>query len=62
MPPPTTSVPYPTSTNDDVRSWLEAHGIFARLPKIRSSDYRLIRSCPRTYYLSRRLGLVKAFQ
>jgi hypothetical protein len=62
MPPPTTSVQYPTSTNDDVRSWLEAHGIFARLPKIRSSDYRLIRSCPRTYYLSRRLGLVKAFQ
>ena len=62
MPPPTTTVPYPTSTLDDVRSWLEAHGIFARKPPIRSSDYRLIRSCPRTYYLSRKLGLVKAFQ
>ncbi len=62
MPPPTTSVQYPTSTSDDVRSWLEAHGIFARKPHIRSSDYKIIRSCPRTYYLSRRLGLTKAFQ
>ena len=62
MPPPTTPVKYPTSTTDDVRSWLEAHGIFARKPHIRSSDYRLLRSCPRTYYLSRKLGLVKAFQ
>lgn len=62
MPPPTSQVAYPTSTLDDVRSWLEAHGIFARKPHIRSSDYRLLRSCPRTYYLSRKLGLVKAFQ
>lgn len=62
MPPPTSIVPYPTNLSDDVRSWLEAHGIFARKPPIRSSDYRLLRSCPRTYYLSRRLGLVKAFQ
>jgi len=62
MPPPTTPVKYPTSTTDDVRSWLEAHGIFARKPHIRSSDYKIIRSCPRTYYLSRRLGLTKAFQ
>ena len=62
MPPPTTPVKYPTSTSDDVRSWLEAHGIFSRRPHIRSSDYRLLRSCPRTYYLSRKLGLVKAFQ
>jgi hypothetical protein len=62
MPPPTTPVKYPTSTTDDVRSWLEAHGIFSRRPHIRSSDYRLLRSCPRTYYLSRKLGLVKAFQ
>lgn len=62
MPPPTKSVEYPTSTQQDVASWLEAHGIFARRPPIRSSDYRLVRSCPRTYYLSRRLGLTKAFQ
>lgn len=62
MPPPTVSVPYPTSIHDDVLSWLEAHGVYARKPPIRSSDYRLVRSCPRTYYLSRRLGLVKAFQ
>lgn len=62
MPPPTSQASYPTSILDDVRSWLEAHGIFARRPHIRSSDYRLLRSCPRTYYLSRKLGLVKAFQ
>jgi hypothetical protein len=63
MPPPTQAVHYPTSVVDpNVRHWLEAHGIFARKPPIRSSDYRLVRSCPRTYYLSRRLGLVKAFQ
>lgn len=62
MPPPTQAVQYPTSVTQDVQSWLEAHGIFARRPPIRSSDYRLVRSCPRTYYLSRRLGLVKAFQ
>jgi hypothetical protein len=63
MPPPTQTVHYPTSICDpNVRPWLEAHGIFARKPPIRSSDYRLVRSCPRTYYLSRRLGLVKAFQ
>jgi hypothetical protein len=63
MPPETMPVHYPTSIVDpNVRHWLEAHGIFARRPHIRSSDYRLIRSCPRTYYLSRRLGLVKAMQ
>jgi hypothetical protein len=63
MPPPTQSVHYPYSIIDpNVRHWLEAHGIFARKPPIRSSDYRLVRSCPRTYYLARRLGLVKAFQ
>lgn len=62
MPPPTSSVRYPTSTSDDVRSWLEAHGVFARRAPIRSSDYRILRSCPRTYYLARRLGLTKAFQ
>jgi len=63
MPPETTTVPYPTSTSDPaIVPWLESHGIFSRLPPIRSSDYRLIRTCPRTYYLSRRLGLVKAMQ
>jgi hypothetical protein len=63
MPPTVESVQYPTSLSDtSVTPWLEAHGIFARLPPIRSSDYRLLRSCPRTYYLSRRLGLVKAMQ
>ena len=62
MPPPTKPVDYPSTCQQDVRAWLEAHGIFARIPPIRSSDYRLTRSCPRTYYLSRRLGLVKAFQ
>lgn len=62
MPPPTQPVQYPVSVTEDVRSWLEAHGLFARRPPIRSSDYRLVRSCPRTYYLSRRLGLTKAFQ
>ena len=62
MPPPTVSVSYPTSVLDPVSPWLESHGIFARTPLIRSSDYRLVRSCPRSYYLSRRLGLVKAFQ
>lgn len=63
MPPPTQAVHYPSSTLDpNVRHWLESHGIFARRVPIRSSDYRLLRSCPRTYYLSRRLGLVKAFQ
>ena len=62
MPPPTQTVQYPTSLGHDARLWLEAHGIFARKPHIRSSDYRLIRSCPRTYYLARKLGLTKAFQ
>lgn len=62
MPPPTVPAEYPVSVCQPVSPWLESHGIFARKPLIRSSDYRLVRSCPRTYYLSRLLGLVKAFQ
>jgi hypothetical protein len=63
MPPTTQAISYPDNIlSPSVMPWLESHGIFQRQVPIRSSDYRMLRNCPRTYFLARRLGLVKAFQ
>jgi len=63
MPPETESVKQPEHrTSPEAMLYLESFGLVDRQPMIRSSDYRMTRSCPFTYYLCRRLGLVKALQ
>lgn len=62
MPPKTKAIPVPTSDGKDSKEWLEAHGLVARQPAIRSSDYESVLHCPFQYYLSRRLGLVQALR
>jgi hypothetical protein len=60
MPPETETPKVPTSGGKDAADWLHYHGLAPRNVGIRSSDYRSLRSCPFSWYLSRRLGLVKA--
>jgi len=60
MPPETETPKVPTSGGQDAADWLHYHGLAPRGVGIRSSDYRSLRSCPFSWYLSRRLGLVKA--
>jgi len=62
MPPKTKPIPFPTTDGKDSREWLEAHGLVARQPAIRSSDYESVLHCPFQYYLSRRLGLVQSLR
>ena len=62
MPPKTKPVPAPKTDGADAREWLEAHGLVARQPAIRSSDYESVLHCPFQYYLSRRLGLVQSLR
>mgnify|MGYP003135313031 CR=1 FL=1 len=63
MPPETESVKQPEHRpSPEAMLYLESFGLVDRQPMIRSSDYRMTRSCPFTYYLCRRLGLVKALQ
>ena len=59
MPPEIEPMALPTTRGKDAAEWLEVHGLVDRKPFIRSSDYGMIRRCPFTYYLCRRLGLVK---
>ena len=60
MPPETDTPKVPTNGGKEAADWLHYHGLAPRNVGIRSSDYRSLRSCPFTWYLSRRLGLVKA--
>jgi hypothetical protein len=60
MPPETERPIYPTNSGKESMEWLAFHGLAPRSVGIRSSDYRMMRSCPFTWYLSRRLGLTKA--
>ncbi len=60
MPPETDTPKVPTSGGMEAAEWLRYHGLSPRTVGIRSSDYRSLRTCPFTWYLSRRLGLVKA--
>ena len=62
MPPETKPISVPMTDGKDAREWLEAHGLVARQPAIRSSDYESVLHCPFQYYLSRRLGLVQALR
>jgi hypothetical protein len=62
MPPETKPIPVPVTDGKDSKEWLEAHGLVARQPAIRSSDYESVLHCPFQYYLSRRLGLVQALR
>jgi hypothetical protein len=60
MPPPTREVDIPTTRGTDALQWMQAHGIYARIPPIRASSYQKLLSCPFQYYLSERLGLFPA--
>ena len=60
MPPETDTPKVPTNGGREAADWLHYHGLAPRNVGIRSSDYRSLRSCPFSWYLSRRLGLVKA--
>lgn len=61
MSPPTTdAVPIPTTRGRDATEWLEAHGIVATDPSVRSSDRDIITD-EFAYYLVRRLNLVPFF-
>lgn len=62
MPPQTEPIPRPTTRGEDAVAWLEAHGIVARKPPIRSSDFEMAISDPFRYYLTRRLGLAPALR
>ena len=62
MPPKVQGVPLPKGKGKSAKEWLEAYGLVARTPCIRSSDYEMCLHCPFQYYLSRRLGLVPALR
>lgn len=55
-------VPPPKGGGPDARHYLESHGLVAFRPAIRSSDIDLALSSPLTYYLARRLGIVKGLR
>tara|TARA_R100001463_G_scaffold39011_3_gene83717 strand:- start:2964 stop:4229 length:1266 start_codon:yes stop_codon:yes gene_type:complete len=59
MPPEIQPVDLPKTMGKDAAEWLAVHGLVDRKPSLRSSDYGMIRRCPFTYYLCRRLGLIK---
>lgn len=60
MPPTIEPIPLPVGGGDDARLFLETHGVVARTPFIRSSDFKLCLSDPFFYYLTRRIGITKA--
>lgn len=61
MPPEPEAIPLPNGYGRDAMEWLEAHGIFAIVPPIRSRCLNTLHSGgPFHYYLTRRLGLVSA--
>ena len=62
MPPEIDPIPLPETMGEDAAQSLELHGLVDQKPYIRSSDYGIIRRCPFTYYLTRRLGLVKGLR
>jgi len=62
MPAETESIPEPGDWGHSAQDWLEAHGLVARKPTIRSSDFEMALSCPFKYYLTRRLGLSEAIR
>ena len=58
MPTPATDpIPFPTDDSDSARTFLEAHGLVAVEPPLRSSDFPAALEDPFRYYLTRRLGL-----
>lgn len=60
MPPEIEPIPLPAGRGLSARDWLEAHGIMARVPPIRSGSYAAAAADPFHYYLVERLGLVPA--
>ena len=52
----------PSVLNSSARGIVEAQGLVACTPPIRSSDYGVCSQAPFYYYLCRRLGLVKALR
>lgn len=60
MPPEITPIPLPDGRGRESVPFLEANGLVARIPPIRSSDYELALADPFRYYLTRRLGIVPA--
>ena len=53
---------FPDVGNTEGRDSMEAAGLVACTPPVRSSDYDLVCRAPFCYFLSRRLGLVKALR
>ena len=51
-------LPIPHTLQYDAWHWLDAEGLTAKVPSVRSSDYGLCLRDPFRYYLARRLGLV----
>jgi len=58
MPPEIQEIPRPKTMGQDALHWLEHHGVTARTPTVRSSDYESVLANPFSYYLHRRLGLM----
>ena len=52
--------PVPDGRGKECIPFLEYHGLVARVPPIRSSDFELALNDPFRYYLTRRLGIVPA--
>jgi len=57
MPPETDAVPIPSTMGRDAMEYLEAHGLVAHVPHMRSSDFEVCLANPFAYYIHRRLGL-----
>ena len=62
MPPNVQEIKPPEGWGEDAARWLEAHGMVAEVPTIRSSDYESCLGNPFGYYLTRRLGLSDALR
>ncbi len=62
MPPNVQEIKPPEGWGEDAARWLEAHGMVAEVPTIRSSDYESCLANPFGYYLTRRLGLSDALR
>ena len=62
MPPEIPELKAPQSMGKDAYEYLQAHGINAIVPPLRSSDYGTCLGDPFAYYMARRLGVVPGFK
>ena len=59
-PPIPKGIPWPETLSREAYEYLQAYGINAIIPPLRSSDYSTCLSDPFAYYMARRLGIVPA--